>query len=105
MKNVSQKSDLELAQRLSELSRLKKDIEKEYSQLREYFLKRMDLAGVNAITFGNVALSITEKSRQDIDKKSLMAALGESVVERFTKQTFFKQLNVETVAAEVRKAA
>lgn len=105
MKQVNQKSDLELAQRLSEISKLKKDIEKEYSQLREYFLNRLEQSGVNAITFGNVALSISEKSRQDLDKKSLIVALGESEVERFTKTTFYKQLNIEGVAAEVRKAS
>ncbi|OQW53816.1 MAG: hypothetical protein A4S09_06255 [Proteobacteria bacterium SG_bin7] len=105
MNQVNQKSDLELAQRLSELSQLKKEIEKEYARLREYFLNRMDQVGVNTITFGNVALSISQKSRCDLDKKLLITALGESEVERFMRQTLFRQLNIEVVASELRKAA
>ena len=101
----SQKSDFELAQRFQQICEQKKALEKEHGQLREYFINRMDQMGVNALTIGNISMSITEKSRQDLDKKSLIAALGEKVISRFIKTTTYCQLNVEKVASAISKAA
>jgi len=101
----SEKSDLELAQRLHKISKQKATIEKEYKQLRGYFINQLSKKRVNALSLGNIALSITKKKKTKFDRKGLIAKMGEKFVLKFSKITHFKQLNIEKIAVEQKLAA
>ncbi len=99
------KTDSDLALELLEIINQRKQIEKREKALKAHFRNCLDKTGVNAIQYGEIALSLTEKTRKDLDRKSLIVAFGETVINRYLKSTTYSQLNLEKASVESQEAA
>lgn len=94
---LAQKTDAALALELLEVIEARRKIEKWESVLKEFFKTKMASLGVDTISAGGVLISLVEKSRSSLDRKALVAALGEDGVRIFEKETQYLQVDVKAM--------
>lgn len=88
--NQSQITLEQKARQLFELVEQRKIIEKAEKQLKSEF---KSLAGNGALTLGKFTVVLSEQTRTGIDKKKLVAELGD--ISRFETKTTFTKLEVK----------
>lgn len=76
--------------RLHEISAMVKELEAEATKIKDEAKKELDV-GVHV--FGNFKLSVTESTRENLDKKGLKDLLGDKLKD-FISETTFKSVSV-----------
>jgi hypothetical protein len=83
--------NLTLAKKLFELRQQIKELQAEESVLKEFFKSE----GLGVVNLGDFIVSVDEKSRESLDKKSLISKFGQDVIKEFTKTTTYQTVSVK----------
>jgi hypothetical protein len=94
MKTTS-KDKIKKAQRLAEVIELRKQIEKEESELKGFFKDEITDGVLEA---GAVIIQIEQKTRESLDREGLEKELGAKLI-KFVKVTEYKQVSVTKKSA------
>lgn len=86
------KEKITKADRLLTLITTRREIEKEESELKEYFKHEIKDGVLEA---GSVVITIENKSRESLDKKLLEQQMGAEFVKTFMLVTEFQQVDVK----------
>lgn len=93
MKTIRSKDDIEKAARLFEIIEKRREFEAEEKALKEHF-KAM---GEVAIKANDILITLTDKERTNLDRKSLAAFLGIDKLSEFENTTHYMQVDVKKV--------
>ena len=105
MKPQSQKSDAQLALELKETIDRRREIEKREDELKSYFKTKLGSLGQDTASVGGILISLTSKSRTDIDKKAIAAQMGADWLKQFEKKTNYTQVDVKEISVNLLKAS
>ena len=89
------KTDAILAAELLKAIEQRKQFERRESELKDYFKTKMGNMNLDTISVGGILVSLVEKSRSGLDRKALVAAFGEDVINQYEKQTQYTQVDVK----------
>jgi bifunctional ADP-heptose synthase (sugar kinase/adenylyltransferase) len=92
MKTTQKAETISKAQQLSELIEKRKELEKVEKEIKEFFKAIIGNEGV--LLAGDYMILISERSRKDVDKKSLAAELGERY-SQFEKESSYQIVEVK----------
>jgi hypothetical protein len=67
------------------------------SELKDYFKIKLANMNLDTILVGGILISLVEKSRCGLDRKALVAAFGEDVVNQYENVTQYVQVDVKMV--------
>lgn len=89
------KTDALLATELVEVIEKRKSLEKRESELKDLFKLKMGNLGIDTLSISGVLISLIAKTRTSLNRKSLVAAMGEVVVSQFDRTTEYTQVDVK----------
>lgn len=94
MKTVRSEKEEKLAIQLSHIIADRRELEKKETELKNHFKAMLDgEAGI--LKVGDVLIIISECERSDLDKKSLMADIGEDKFNKFLKTSTYLKTEVK----------
>jgi len=79
------------ANRLMEINSLRKQLEKEETELKNMFKS----SGVSSFETNAAIILVSEKSRESLDRVSLEVKLGSEAIKEFVKTTTYLQVDVK----------
>ncbi len=99
------KSDSHLAIELLQVIEDRRALDKRESDLKEMFKLKMGHLGIDTLSLGGVLISLIQKSRTSLDRKSLVVALGKDTVAQFERTTEYTQVDVKEIESSISKIA
>lgn len=90
------KTDAQLAKELLEVIEQRKTLDKRESDLKDLFKTKLSGQGINTLSVGGILISLVSKERTNLDKKALVAAFGEEMVQGFEKVAKYVQVDVKS---------
>lgn len=90
------KTDAQLAKELLEVIEQRKSLDKRESDLKDLFKTKLNSHGINTLSVGGILISLVSKERSNLDKKALVAAFGEQMVQGFEKIAKYVQVDVKS---------
>lgn len=85
---------LDAAKRLLEIRNLRKELEKEESALKDMFKND----GVGSFEAQNIMVLVTEKFRENLDRKGLETTFGSETIQGFVKKTSYLQVDLKVIS-------
>jgi len=92
------KTDAKLATELLEVIEQRKCLDKRESDLKDLFKTKLNSQGITTLSVGGVLISLVSKERSSLDKKGLVAAFGEKLIQGFEKVSKYVQVDVKSEA-------
>jgi hypothetical protein len=90
------KTDAQLAKELLEVIEQRKSLDKRESDLKDLFKTKLNSQGINTLSVGGILISLVSKERSNLDKKALVAAFGEEMIQGFEKIAKYTQVDVKS---------
>ena len=94
MKTLRNEKDILLALELHQLNERSKADTKRMNEIKEHFKGKID----DAAKIGDLLITVSNQSRESVDKKLLISELGDKC-KKFLKITEFKTLKITKLAA------
>ena len=100
------KTDVQLAKELLAVIEQRKCLDKRESDLKDLFKIKLSAQGICTLSVGGVLISLVNKERSSLDKKALVAAFSEELIQGFEKVSKYIQVDVKLEeATKSNKAA
>ena len=88
-----------MAKQLDEIIRERKELEKKEKTLKEFF--KAEIGDSGAATCGDILITLEDRTRESVDKKSIEADMGSEWLEQYLKTSSYQMVTVKNL----RKAA
>ena len=95
MKNITAKAKVEMAKQLAEIIQERKDLEKKEKTLKEFF--KAEIGDSGAANVGDILITLEDRSRESVDKKSIEADMGREWLEQYLKTSSYQMVSVKNL--------